>query len=271
MNEPVFPSQRVALLSWAVNAVPSCHVFSCLWSLMPRRGEISCQLLPSQLSANGFINHAPLCTGEQLPFSRGLRHLWQRASSLLGHRIRKCLMSETRLMGAHCGRLMSPVFKVWRKWNFDRRDGKLFTCRVESAFAGLTAAGKDAERGCVKRWHWKIASSLPTGSINSSLATAMINVYRISDVETMLWAKSDLCYSSLSMDTLKNTEWTQGMLFMHFHGFFMDFSNWMWLRDSSWNWNEEKQRWGRLDWGRSLLRCGNFCTPLYICTELLWS
>lgn len=88
---------------------------------------------------------------EQLPSSQGARHLWKRASSLRGDRIRKCFMSETRLTGAHCRRLMSPAFKVWRKWNFDRMDGKPFTCRVESAFAGLTAACRDAERGCAKR------------------------------------------------------------------------------------------------------------------------
>lgn len=111
INEPVFPSHRVALLSWAVDAMPSCHVCSCLWSLMPRLGEISCRVFPSQLSASGFINHAWLNTGERLPFSWGLRHLWQRPSSLLWDRIRKRFMSEARLTGAHCGRLMSLSLK----------------------------------------------------------------------------------------------------------------------------------------------------------------
>lgn len=40
--------------------------------------------------------------------------------------IRKCFMSQTRLTGARCRRWMSPVFKVWWKWKFDRRDGKPF-------------------------------------------------------------------------------------------------------------------------------------------------
>lgn len=83
MNEPVFTSQHVVLLSWAVNGMPSCHMRSGLLSLIYRQGEISCQVFPSQLSVDGFINHAWLHTGEQLTFSWGLRHLWQRASSLL--------------------------------------------------------------------------------------------------------------------------------------------------------------------------------------------
>lgn len=145
-NGPAFPSRRVTLLSWAVNTAPSCPLCSCLWSLMHHRGELSCQVVPSQLSANGFINHAWLHIGEQPPFGRGLRHLWQRVISPLWGQDRsgKCFMSETRLTEAHRRRLMSPVFNVWRKWNFDRRDEKPFTCQVESAFAGLTAAGRDA-------------------------------------------------------------------------------------------------------------------------------
>lgn len=67
----------------------------------------------------------------------------RRLAALGRDRIWKCFMSERGLTGAHGGRLMSPVFRVWHeKWNFDRRDEKPFTCRGESAFAGLTAAGE---------------------------------------------------------------------------------------------------------------------------------
>lgn len=51
-----------------------------------------------------------------------------------------------------------------------------------------------------------MASSSATPIINRSLATAMTNVYGISQAEELLWAKSDLCYSSLTMDTLKIPE-----------------------------------------------------------------
>lgn len=84
-----------------------CAVAYGVWCLVWEKSAV----FPSQLSANGFINHAWLNTGQQLPFSWGLRHLWQRASSLLWDRIRKCFMSETRLTGAHCGRLMSLSLK----------------------------------------------------------------------------------------------------------------------------------------------------------------
>lgn len=95
----------------------------------------------------------------------------------------------------------------------------------------------------------------------------MINIRRISQVETLLWAKSDLCYSSLTMDTRNNTKWTQGLLFMCFHGLFMDFSSWMWLRDSSWITIGKKSSRGQLDWGRSVLRCGTSGIPVYIWAE----
>lgn len=78
-----FTSQHITVLSWVVNASCPCHVCRCLPRLMYLRGEISCQAVSSQLSGNGFINHAWLHMGEQPPFGWGLKHLWQRASSLL--------------------------------------------------------------------------------------------------------------------------------------------------------------------------------------------